>query len=102
MRLDVKRKLTARSDRVKCVDLHPVEPWMLASLYNGNIHIWNHENQQLVKSFEVSLTFIQSGNDFLKKYSNGYSGVSNSVGGLNSMGGSPKFSKSNSMGGQHF
>ena len=26
---------------------------MLVSLYNGNVHIWNHESQQLVKSFEV-------------------------------------------------
>ncbi|XP_067144802.1 coatomer subunit beta' [Centruroides vittatus] len=53
LKLDVKRKLLARSDRVKCVDLHPSEPWMLASLYNGNVHVWNHESQQLVKSFEV-------------------------------------------------
>ncbi|VDK41713.1 unnamed protein product [Anisakis simplex] len=53
LRLDVKRKLLARSDRVKCVDLHPSETWMLVSLYNGNVHIWNYENQQLVKSFEV-------------------------------------------------
>ncbi|KRT79981.1 WD40 domain-containing protein, partial [Oryctes borbonicus] len=53
LRLDIKRKLTARSDRVKCVDLHPTEPWMLCSLYNGNINVWNHENQQLVKTFEV-------------------------------------------------
>ncbi|XP_074654066.1 coatomer subunit beta'-like isoform X2 [Tubulanus polymorphus] len=53
LRLDIKRKLSARSDRVKCVDLHPSEPWMLASLYNGNVHIWNHESQQLIKSFEV-------------------------------------------------
>nr|XP_018896635.1 PREDICTED: coatomer subunit beta' [Bemisia tabaci] len=53
LRLDIKRKLTARSDRVKCVDLHPTEPWMLASLYNGNAHVWNHETQQLVKTFEV-------------------------------------------------
>ncbi|CAL1543677.1 unnamed protein product [Lymnaea stagnalis] len=53
LRLDVKRKLSARSDRVKCVDLHPSEPWMLVSLYNGNIHIWNFESQQLIKSFEV-------------------------------------------------
>lgn len=54
LRLDVKRRLTARSDRVKSVDLHPTEPWMLASLYNGNVHVWNTESQQLVKSFEVS------------------------------------------------
>ncbi|PSN49934.1 Coatomer subunit beta' [Blattella germanica] len=53
LRLDIKRKLTARSDRVKCVDLHPTEQWMLASLYNGHVHVWNHESQQLVKSFEV-------------------------------------------------
>ncbi|OZC09928.1 coatomer subunit beta' family protein [Onchocerca flexuosa] len=53
LRLDVKKKLLARSDRVKCVDLHPTETWMLVALYNGNIHVWNYENQQLVKSFEV-------------------------------------------------
>lgn len=53
LKLDVRRKLLSRSDRVKCVDLHPVEPWMLSSLYNGLVHVWNHENQQLVKSFEV-------------------------------------------------
>lgn len=53
LRLDIKRKLSARSDRVKCVDLHPTEPWMLVSLYNGNVHIWNVDSQQLVKSFEI-------------------------------------------------
>lgn len=53
LKLDIKRKLSARSDRVKSVDIHPTEPWMLVSLYNGNVHIWNHESQQLVKSFEV-------------------------------------------------
>jgi len=51
--LDIKRGLTARSDRVKCIDQHPTEPWMLAALYNGNIHVWHMETQQLVKSFEV-------------------------------------------------
>uniref|UniRef100_A0A2S2P3V5 Coatomer subunit beta' n=1 Tax=Schizaphis graminum TaxID=13262 RepID=A0A2S2P3V5_SCHGA len=53
LRLDIKRKLTARSDRVKCVDLHPKEPWLLASLYNGTVHIWNHETATLIKSYEV-------------------------------------------------
>ncbi|PAA65657.1 hypothetical protein BOX15_Mlig008776g2, partial [Macrostomum lignano] len=53
LKLDIKRKLSARSDRVKCVDLHPSEPWMLASMYNGNVHVWNFELQQLIKSFEV-------------------------------------------------
>ncbi|XP_003746533.1 coatomer subunit beta' [Galendromus occidentalis] len=53
LKLDVKRKLLARSDRVKCVDLHPVEPWMLCSLYNGIIHVWNYETQTMFKSFET-------------------------------------------------
>lgn len=61
LRLDIKRKLTARSDRVKCVDLHPKEPWMLASLYNGNVHIWNHETATLIKSYEVSLHIVNYG-----------------------------------------
>lgn len=53
LRLDIKRRLTSRSDRVKCVDLHPAEPWMLCALYNGHVHVMNYENQQLVKDFEV-------------------------------------------------
>ncbi|KAL2911344.1 Coatomer subunit beta' [Polyrhizophydium stewartii] len=53
LRLDIKRKLSNRSDRVKAVDFHPTEPWLLAALYNGSVHIWNHETQALVKSFEI-------------------------------------------------
>jgi len=54
LRIEVKKKLSARSDRVKTVDIHPTEPWILASLYNGNVYIWNYSNQNLVKSFEVT------------------------------------------------
>ncbi|XP_077292291.1 coatomer subunit beta' [Arctopsyche grandis] len=53
LRLDIKRKLTARSDRVKSVDQHPTEPWILCSLYNGDVNIWNYETQLQVKRFEV-------------------------------------------------
>jgi hypothetical protein len=53
LRLDIKRRLTSRSDRVKSVDLHPSEPWMLCALYNGHVHVMNYENQQMVKDFEV-------------------------------------------------
>ncbi|XP_055621190.1 coatomer subunit beta' isoform X1 [Toxorhynchites rutilus septentrionalis] len=53
LRLDIKRRLTSRSDRVKSVDLHPTEPWMLCALYNGHVHVMNYDNQQLVKDFEV-------------------------------------------------
>lgn len=27
---------------------------MMCSLYNGNVHIWHHETQNMVKSFEVA------------------------------------------------
>ena len=53
LRLDVKRTLTARSDRSKSVDLHPTEPWLLVCLYNGTVNIWNTESQTLIKTFEV-------------------------------------------------
>jgi coatomer subunit beta' len=52
--LEIKRTLSARSARVKCIDFHPTEPWLLVSLYNGQVHIWNHISQTLVKSFEIS------------------------------------------------
>jgi coatomer subunit beta' len=48
------RVLSARSDRVKSVDIHPSEPWVLASLYNGSVYLWNYNTQELVKSFEVT------------------------------------------------
>jgi len=54
LRLDIKRQLISRSDRVKSVDFHPTEPWLLSALYNGNVYIWNYETQQMVKTFEVS------------------------------------------------
>mmetsp|Transcript_27509 Transcript_27509/g.65528 ORF Transcript_27509/g.65528 Transcript_27509/m.65528 type:complete len:943 (+) Transcript_27509:197-3025(+) len=54
LRLNIRRKLTSRSDRVKCVDLHPDEPWMLCSLYNGTVHLWNYQSQTLLKTFEVT------------------------------------------------
>ncbi|KAF8583901.1 coatomer beta [Ramaria rubella] len=54
MLLDVNRKLFARSDRVKSVDFHPTEPWLLAGLYNGSVNIYNHDTGALIKTFEVA------------------------------------------------
>lgn len=45
----MKRKLSVRSDRVKCVDIHPNEPWILVTLYNGHAHIYNHDTQVISK-----------------------------------------------------
>ncbi|KAF5403054.1 Coatomer subunit beta' [Paragonimus heterotremus] len=60
LRLDTKRKLLARSDRVKAVDLHPSEPWLCAALYNGNVHVWNIDVQQLIKTLEVCNTPVRA------------------------------------------
>lgn len=54
LRLDIKKKLSASSERVKSVDLHPSEPWVLSALYTGNVMIWDYESGSLAKSFEVS------------------------------------------------
>lgn len=54
IRLDIKKKLTAPSERVKSVDMHPVESWALAALYSGNVLIWDYETATCVKSFELS------------------------------------------------
>lgn len=53
LRLDVQKVMSVASDRVKCCDIHPIEPWVLSALYSGHVFIWNYETQALVKSFEV-------------------------------------------------
>lgn len=45
LRLNVKKVLSSRSDRVKCMCLHPDEPWVLASLFDGKLLVWNIESQ---------------------------------------------------------
>ncbi|KAH9325677.1 hypothetical protein KI387_005855, partial [Taxus chinensis] len=60
LRLEIKRKLAQRSERVKSVDLHPTEPWVLASLYSGSIYVWNYQSQTLAKSFEVTELPVRS------------------------------------------
>eukprot|EP00971_Amphidinium_carterae_P266164 5279779-Amphidinium_carterae.1 len=53
LKLDIKKKLSARSDRVKCVDFHPQEPWVLSALYSGNLFIWDYNTQTLLRQVEV-------------------------------------------------
>ena len=47
----------APSDRVKCVDIHPVEPLVLLALYSGNLTIWNY---QVMYNFHISHSHIFS------------------------------------------
>ena len=52
--MDIKKKLSASSERVKSVDIHPNETWTLTALYSGNVMIWDYESGSCVKSFEIS------------------------------------------------
>ncbi|EKG04923.1 beta prime cop protein, putative [Trypanosoma cruzi] len=45
--------MSAPSDRVKMVDMHPKEPLFLCSLYSGVINLWNIETQVMLKSFDT-------------------------------------------------
>ena len=54
LRLDIKRNFLQRSDRVKGIDVHPTEPWILANLYTGHVVIWNYTNNTVVKTIEVT------------------------------------------------
>ena len=54
LKLDIRKKLSSRSDRVKSVELHPTQPWVMSGLYSGNILIHDYLTQSVLKSFEVS------------------------------------------------
>jgi coatomer subunit beta' len=54
LKLDIRKLLSARTDRVKSVDFHPTEPWVLAGLYSGSVMIWDYTTQALVRQMEVS------------------------------------------------
>ncbi|KAJ0528081.1 putative transcription factor WD40-like family [Helianthus annuus] len=67
LRLEIKRKLAQRSERVKSVDLHPTEPWILTSLYSGTVCIWDYQTQVMVKSFEVTELPVRSAKFIARK-----------------------------------
>lgn len=46
--------MSARSERVKSIDFHSTEPWILCALYTGHLAIHNYETQALVKQVEVT------------------------------------------------
>jgi WD40 repeat protein len=51
LHMDVTKVFAQRSERVKCVDFHPSEPWLLTGLYNGTVCVWNYNDNTMVKSF---------------------------------------------------
>ena len=56
----MRKRLPRRSSRVKAVDFHPTNPWIIAGLYTGSVIIWNYETEALVKTFEVTEVPVRS------------------------------------------
>ncbi len=52
--MEFKIKFEARTDRVKCTDIHRGKSWLLAALYNGTVSVWNYDSGSLVKTINVS------------------------------------------------
>ncbi|KAG5354790.1 Coatomer subunit beta' [Yarrowia sp. B02] len=67
MKLEIKRHSQTRSDRVKGIDFHPTEPWLLTTLYSGVAQIWNYETQTVVKSIEVADVPLRAGRFIARK-----------------------------------
>jgi coatomer subunit beta' len=68
LRLEIKKELTARSDRVKSVDIYPSEkPWVLAALYSGNVFIWDYTNNTVIKSFEMGSNPVRCAKFIVRK-----------------------------------
>ncbi len=42
---EINKILSAITDRVKSVDFHPREPWMLSSMRSGDLFVWNYEEK---------------------------------------------------------
>ncbi|CAH6721863.1 coatomer subunit beta' [[Candida] jaroonii] len=67
MKLDVIKQFSTRSERVKGIDFHPTEPWVLTTLYNGKIEIWSYATNTLVKSIQVTDLPIRAGRFIARK-----------------------------------
>lgn len=63
----MQKSFSNRSDRVKGIDFHPTEPWVLTTLYSGRIEIWNYETQTEVRSITVTETPVRAGRFVARK-----------------------------------
>ncbi|AEY97566.1 FAFL118Wp [Eremothecium gossypii FDAG1] len=61
MKLETKKTFVSRTDRVKGIDFHPSEPWVLITLYSGRAEIWNYETQTEVRSISVCEAPVRAG-----------------------------------------
>jgi len=58
--VNLKKRLVARTGKVKSLDFHPTFSWILLGLYNGSISIYDYNTQSSVQYLEVSPLPIRS------------------------------------------
>lgn len=66
-RTEIKKLLSSRSDRVKAVDFHPAENWILCALYNGKVHIYDYDTQLLLRTFDITDVPVRAGRFIARK-----------------------------------
>jgi coatomer subunit beta' len=53
LRLPLSRTGSLKTDKVKSLDFHSGNPWVLLALYNGTMAIYNHNDLNCVRTFEA-------------------------------------------------
>ena len=54
MKFELKKKLVARSERVKSVDFHSTLPWILIGIHNGAVSIYDYNTQICLQYIEIT------------------------------------------------
>lgn len=67
MKVELKKKLLAKTGKVKCVDFHPSFNWVLLGLYNGSISIFDYLSQASVQCMEVTTQPIRAAKFLVQK-----------------------------------
>lgn len=44
LRLEIKKKMLERSPRVKAIDFHNENPWVVFGLYSGTLSLYDYSN----------------------------------------------------------
>jgi hypothetical protein len=66
-RTEIKKLLSSRSDRIKAVDLHPTESWILCALYNGKVQVYNYKTQLLLRTSDTAEVPVRAGRFIARK-----------------------------------
>ncbi|KAK1436847.1 hypothetical protein QVD17_02631 [Tagetes erecta] len=65
--IEIKKTFEWRYERVKSIDLHPTEPWVLLGTHSGNVCIWNHRSRVTEKTFEIANSRVRSAKFIARK-----------------------------------